>query len=387
MPKILQLNEISNKVNEVLGGGYTMSKACTDPDAIILRSFSMHEYNLPHSVQCVARAGAGVNNIPVEKYTKDGVVVFNTPGANANAVKELVIASLLLASRKIIPSIEWAASLKGKGADVPKLVEKGKAEFTGPEIINKTIGVVGLGAIGALVANACVELGMSVVGYDPYISIDAAWNLSNHIKKETDINHLFSICDYITIHVPYMPATKNLINADSIAKMKDGVAVINCSRAELVNSADIIEGVKSGKVARYVTDFPTDEVLGVENIIAIPHLGASTPEAEDNCAVMAARQLADFLENGNLTNSVNFGNCSLPRSGKCRLTIFHKNIQTMLTKMTECVSNHKINISNMVSQSTGDYAYTILELDDVPPAGIEQSITSINGIIKVRIIK
>lgn len=387
MYEILKLNEISPIANKAFNDRFTLSKDSKNPDAIMLRSFSMHDYAVGSNLKCVARCGAGVNNIPVAEYTKKGIVVFNTPGANANAVKELVICSLFLASRKILPAIDFVNSIKGQGDEVPRLVEKGKSAYVGPEIIGKTLGVIGLGAIGSPVANAAAELGMTVYGYDPYISVDAAWGLSSYVRRETDLAHLFSICDYISLHTPLTPSTKGMINGDAISKMKDGVCIINCSRGELANNADIIDAVKSGKIARYITDFPTDDLIGIENIICIPHLGASTPEAEDNCALMAARQLVDFIENGNIVNSVNFPNCMLSRTGKCRLTIIHQNVQSMLVTITNFISNEKINISNMFSQCQGDYAYTIFDIDENIGEEVLSGIAKTEGVISTRIIR
>jgi len=383
---ILKLNEISPVANEALGA-YTLSKDCAEPQAIMLRSFDMHSYKIPPSVLCVGRAGAGVNNIPIADYTSKGIVVFNTPGANANAVKELAICALLLASRKINEGITWAQGLNGKGAEVAKLVESGKSQFTGPELTGKKLGVIGLGAIGALVANAAVELDMKVIGYDPHITIDGAWHLSNSIVHETDLNRLLSECDFISLHVPLLPATKEMINAESIANMKQGIAVINCSRGELVNNKDIKDAIKSGKVSRYVTDFPVDDLLGIDGIIPIPHLGASTPEAEDNCAIMATRQIIDYLNNGNIKNSVNFPACSVRRSGKQRLIVIHKNVKNVLNSITEPISSAKINIANFLSQAQGDYAYAILDLDERIPEETLKKIHGLTDVVRTRVIE
>ena len=332
----------------------------------------------------MARCGAGVNNIPIEACTKRGIVVFNTPGANANAVKELVLCALFLASRKVVPAVEWARSLKGRGAEVGPAVEKGKSAFVGPEILGKKLGVIGLGAIGAMVANAAYALGMEVYGYDPFISVEAAWSLSRNIRRIDDLNTLFADCDYITLHVPYLPATREMINAEALSKMKEGVAVINCARGELVNSADMLAAIRSGKVARYVTDFPQDELLGEENVVCIPHLGASTPEAEDNCAAMAARQLKDYLENGNIVNSVNFPACSMPRQSAARLTIVHLNVADMISRITRAISAHNVNIAHFLDKSQGEYAYSILELDDPLSAEALEGIRAIDGVISLR---
>ncbi|MBP5466976.1 MAG: 3-phosphoglycerate dehydrogenase, partial [Clostridia bacterium] len=335
MKNILTLNSISPVIHDIFDASYNVASDVEKPVGIMLRSFKMHDYVLDENTVAIARAGAGVNNIPVEEYAKQGVVVFNTPGANANAVKELVIASLLLGSRKIVPAIEWVNTLKGKGEEVGKLVEKGKANFVGAELLGKKLGVIGLGAIGAKVANACLSLGMNVIGYDPYLSVNSALQLDRHVKVVKDLDELIKECDYITIHIPYIAsANKGFINAGLIRKMKDGIVIINCARGELVDNADIIKATASGKVARYIVDFPADELIGVENVICVPHLGASTPEAEDNCAVMAANQLIDYIENGNIVNSVNYPNCSMPRTTEHRLVILHKNISNILAQIT-----------------------------------------------------
>lgn len=386
MYNILKLNEISKVADKEFSGNYTLVKEAANPDAIVLRSFNMHDYDIPSSVLCVGRAGAGVNNIPLDKCSEKGIVVFNTPGANANAVKELVICGLLLAGRKIIEGIEWAASLKGKGAEVTKAVEKGKSAFVGCEIKGKTLGVVGLGAIGAMVANAAIKLGMNVLGYDPFISIDAAWNLDHHVVKETDINEIFKNSDFITLHVPLNDSTRSLVNKDTIALMKDGGAILNFARGELADAAAVIEALESGKLSRYVTDFPTDEMLGVKNLIAIPHLGASTPEAEDNCAVMVARQMVDFIENGNITNSVNMPACKMPRQGKSRITVFHKNVKNVLSAITAVIGEEGINIANLMSQAKGEYAYLILDLDEKLSDAALDKIKAMESVVKVRTI-
>ena len=385
MTEILKLNDISKVAEDTLTSEYKLTAEATNPKGIMLRSFNMHEYDIPSSVLCVGRAGAGVNNIPIDKCSEKGIVVFNTPGANANAVKELVLCGLLLASRKVTDGIRWTESLKGQ-EDISKKVEKGKKAFVGPEIYGKTLGIIGLGAIGALVANAAISLGMKVIGYDPYISIDGAWHLDNHVIKETDLNELFKACDYITVHVPLTPSTKEFINAQSISIMKDGVAILNFARGELVNNADIVEAVKSGKVARYVTDFANNDILGVENIICTPHLGASTPEAEDNCAIAVARQMMDFIENGNVTNSVNLPTIKVPRLGAVRLTVFHKNMPNMLNPISAIISEQGLNISNFVSQAKGNYAYTILDIDDKIDQEHIDKICAIENVIKVRVL-
>lgn len=383
--KILALNNISSKAS-VLLGNYDFSSDEKDPDAIVVRSADMHSYAAGEKLLAVARAGAGVNNIPVDEYSKRGIVVFNTPGANANAVKELVLASLLMCGRKITNGIDWAKTLKGKGDEVGKLVESGKKAFVGGELYGKTLGVIGLGAIGALVANAGISLGMTVIGYDPSMSVESAWRIDRHVKKETSVAALAAECDFITLHVPYMDSTKNMINADILDKAKDGISIINLSRGGLVSNKDILAAVASGKVNRYVTDFPADELIGVENIICIPHLGASTPEAEDNCAVMAATQLDDFLANGNVVNSVNFPTCAAAFEGVKRITVIHKNEKNILSGLTEKMGSNGINIENLISKSKGDYAYTILDLASDPGDKVVAGIKTIPGVIRVRVI-
>lgn len=384
MINILKLNEISPKVKSVLPEqSYTVGTDVKNPQAILLRSFSMHDYEVPPTVQAVARAGAGVNNIPIDKMTQQGICVFNTPGANANAVKELVIAGMLLGSRKIVQGINWTQSLKGD--DVDKQVEKGKKAFVGQEIQGKTLGVVGLGAIGRLVANIAIELGMTVLGYDPYLSVDGALMLDKNVVHITDVNQLFAEADYITLHVPATEQTKNIINEQSIKTMKTGVVILNFARGELVNNADVVDAVRSGKVGRYVTDLPKAELLGIDNIITIPHLGASTPEAEDNCAVMAARELKDFLENGNVVNSVNFPYATAPRTGVCRISILHKNIANMIATATSFIAKKGINIANLVSASKGEIGYMLLDVDAMVDEETIKQMQAQEGFIKVRV--
>lgn len=383
MHKVIKLNAISAAAAPEFGSDYVFGDF-SDPEAILLRSFNMHDYAIPESTLCVGRAGAGVNNIPIDACSQRGVVVFNTPGANANAVKELVICGLFLAGRKIADGIAWAKTLEGKGADVGKTVEKGKGAFVGSEIKGKTLGVIGLGAIGAMVANAAIGLGMKVLGYDPYISVDAAWNLNSGIKKETDINEIFKQSDFISLHVPLNDGTRATVNKDTIAIMKDGAAILNFARGELADENAVIEALKSGKLTRYVTDFPTDALLTTENVVAIPHLGASTPEAEDNCAVMVARQVVDFIENGNITNSVNMPNCALPRQGKSRVTVFHRNVKNMLGSITSIIGGEGVNISNMLSRAKGDFAYLMLDLDEELSTDALARISGLNDVIRVR---
>lgn len=387
MKAIKTYNKISKTGLAVLDkGGYTYGDEVENPIGAVVRSASLHDTQFPESLLAIARAGAGTNNIPIDRCSEDGIVVFNTPGANANAVKELVIAGLLISSRRIIPATQWAQGLKGNGAEVGKMVEKGKSAFGGPEISGKSLGVIGLGAIGVRVANAANHLGMKVYGYDPYLSVNAAWSLTHNAIHAIDIKEIYEKCDYITIHVPLTPETKGFINAEAIAAMKDGVRILNFSRADLVNSDDVIAALENGKVATYVTDFPTDEVLGRDGVIAIPHLGASTPESEDNCAKMAAEQLADYIENGNITNSVNLPNISMPRSSDIRVCIIHKNIPTMLTQITQTMAKDNINIENMLNKSKKEYAYTLLDITEGDRERIEADLKAIDGVIKVRLV-
>lgn len=386
MYKIKTYNKISKIGLEVFDDKYTIGDEVENADGAIVRSAALHDEVFPESLLAIARAGAGTNNIPIEKCSEQGIVVFNTPGANANAVKELVIAGLLISSRRVISGIEWAKTLKGEGDAVGKLVEKGKGAFTGPEIKGKKLGVIGLGAIGVMVANAANHLGMTVYGYDPYLSVKSAWNLNHNAVYINDINDIFANCDYISVHVPLTDSTKNLINAESIAKMKDGVRILNFSRAALVNDADLKAALESGKVAAYVTDFPTDDVLDVEGVIAIPHLGASTPESEDNCATMASKELIDYIENGNIVNSVNLPEITMPRSGEHRICVLHKNIPNMLTAITGIFSNDGVNIENLLNKSRGDYAYTLLDTGAADIDAVANEISQIDGVIKVRVI-
>lgn len=387
MYQIKTLNKISKAgLNAFDAAKYTCGDDFAAPDAIIVRSASMHEMELDPNTIAVARAGAGVNNIPVDKMSENGVAVFNTPGANANAVKELVLCAMLLSSRKIVPAIDWCKTLKGQEDQVSKQVEKGKSAFAGPEIKGKKLGVIGLGAIGILVANAAEALGMEVYGYDPYLSVDAAWSLSTSIRHAKDLKEIFANCDYITVHVPLTDETRDLVRAETIATMKDGVRILNFARGDLVNSADILAALAEGKVAAYVTDFPTDEMLGATGVIAIPHLGASTPESEDNCAAMAAKELADYLENGNITNSVNLPNVAAARTGACRICVIHRNIPTMLSQVTAAITEAGVNIDNLINKSKKDYAYTIADCDAAVGADTEQAIAAIDGVIKVRTI-
>lgn len=384
MFNILTLNKISNVGTSRLGENYTYGDDVKNPDAVLVRSAAMHDMEFESNLLAIARAGAGTNNIPKDKCSEQGIVVFNTPGANANAVKELIVAAMLLSSRKITEGIEWAKTLKGNGDAVGKMVEKGKSQFVGPEIKGKTLGVVGLGAIGILVANCAVSLGMNVIGYDPFMSVTNALKLDPAVKLMKNNEEVMTNCDYLTIHVPLTDDTKNLVNEDVIAKMKDGVRIMNFSRDGLVNAEALLAGIKSGKVAKYVTDFATDDILGEENVICMPHLGASTPESEENCAVMACDQVKEYLENGNIINSVNYPAISIARSseGDTRFCVMHKNVPELLKKVLTEISG---NVENMLSKSRGDYAYTIIDVAGADKADADK-IASVDGVIRVRAI-
>ena len=387
MYKVLCLNKISPIGTKRLGEAYTFSPEMENPDGILVRSASMHEMELGENLLAIARAGAGVNNIPVDKCLEQGIVVFNTPGANANAVKELVLAALFLTSRKIVPAMDWVKTLKGQGDQVEKLIEKGKGQFAGPEIQGKALGVVGLGAIGILVANAATQLGMEVYGYDPFLSVEHAWHLSSAVHRSLSLDEIYAKCDYITLHLPLTKENKGMIGPDSLQKMKDGVRILNFARGGLVDSPALLDALASGKVAAYATDFPDDSMIGVENIVAIPHLGASTPESEDNCAVMAVDQLKDYLENGNILNSVNLPNISMARdNGKTRLCLIHKNVPNTIAMFAAACGEAGINIENMQSKSRGEYAYTILDVSgEVTPAAAD-TLRALEPIVKVRVL-
>ena len=383
--KIKLLNKIASVGTDVFGKNYTIGEDVAGAEAIMVRSAAMHEMTFEPELLAIARCGAGVNNIPVERCAEEGIVVFNTPGANANGVKELAILALILASRDVVGGIEWAKTLVGSD-DVAKAVEKGKGAYVGCELLGKKLGVIGLGAIGGMVANAGVNLGMTVLGCDPFLSVAGAWNLSRAVNRAATFDDIYAEADYITLHVPATKDTKKMINRETIAKMKDGVRIINLARADLVDADAVKEALASGKIASYVTDFPTEETIGVKGIVAIPHLGASTMESEDNCAVMAAEELIDYLECGNIRNSVNYPAVSIPHNGAARITVLHKNVPSILTNVTGYVSEHGINIANMSNGSKGDYAYTILELDEAAPAGTEEALLKIDGVIRVRIL-
>ena len=388
MYNVKTLNKIAACGTDLLDRSkYAVGDDIENPQAILVRSASMHEMELGDDLLAIARAGAGVNNIPVDKCSEKGIVVFNTPGANANAVKELVILGLLISSRKVTAAIDWAKTLKGKGDEVGKLVEKGKSQFVGPEIKGKKLGVIGLGAIGALVANAAAELGMEVIGADPFLSVQGALNLSNKVKYVKSNKEIFETCDYITVHVPLTPETKDMINADVIKTMKKNVRIMNFARGGLVNEDAVVEALANGGMAAYVTDFPGDKILGVDGVVALPHLGASTPESEDNCAKMAVQELKDFLENGNIKNSVNFPAVNQPRESKVRLCITNKNMPNILARISKLFADHNLNIENMVNRSRGDYAYTLIDTNDDVRQDIIERIEAAEGIINVRVIK
>ena len=386
MKNILCLNKIAKIGTDKLDPAvYNVGTEVADPDAIMVRSAAMHDMTFNKNMVAIARAGAGVNNIPVERCSAEGIVVFNTPGANANGVKELAICALMLASRNVVGGIKWAASLAGT-ADVAKAVEKGKAQFAGVEIKGKTLGVIGLGAIGGLVANAAIDLGMKVVGCDPFLSVDAAWNIDSRVEKAATFEDVFKVADYVTLHVPATKDTKEMICQKSLEVMKDGVRIINLARADLVNSADVKAALESGKMAAYVTDFPTEDTVGVDGIVAIPHLGASTAESEDNCAVMAAMELDEFLRYGNIKNSVNFPNVSMPLSADKRICVLHANIPNVISQITTALGETGMNIENMTNKSKGDNAYTVIDVTGEVADATVAKLSSIEGVVRVRVI-
>jgi len=361
---------------------YNVSEEATPAEGILVRSAALHEVEFDKELLAIARAGAGVNNIPIDRCSEHGIVVFNTPGANANGVKELAVAALLLASRDIVGGVNWATSLKGQ-PEVGKLVEKGKSQFVGPELKGKTLGVIGLGAIGGMVANTAHSLGMKVEGCDPYITVKNALNLSRSIKLDESYDDIYANSDYITYHIPSLPSTRGIINKENIAKMKDGVRIINLSRGDLANTADLIEALESGKVASYVTDFPSEELLGIPHVVCIPHLGASTPESEDNCAVMAAEQLIDYIENGNIRNSVNYPEIVFPRTAENRVIVLHENVPNIITQISGALASDNVNIESLLSQAKGNNAVSIFESNDVITDAVAADIAKINGIVRV----
>ncbi|MFA9380013.1 MAG: 3-phosphoglycerate dehydrogenase family protein [Acetanaerobacterium sp.] len=388
MYNILTLNKISPAgLDRFDGGKYRCADSVENPDAVLVRSASMHDMALPGSLKAIARAGAGTNNIPIDVCTGQGLAVFNTPGANANAVKELVLAALLLSSRKIFPGMRWVQTLKESDGDISKQVEKGKAKFVGPELAGKRLGVIGLGAIGILVANAAVDLGMQVYGYDPYLSVDAAWGLSRSVIHAKSLGEIYENCDYITLHVPLTPETKGLINTTTIERMKHGVRILNFSRGELVSTNDMLAALDEKLVRVYVTDFPAASMLGHPGVLAIPHLGASTPESEDNCARMAADELIDYLENGNIKNSVNLPNVDMPRTTPLRVGVIHKNVPNMLTAITAAMATLGINIDNLTNKSKKDTAYTLLDITGDFGDESAAKLAEIEGIIRVTVYK
>ena len=386
MKKIKLMNKIAAVGTDVFDRAkYEVSDKVEAPDALMVRSANLHEMEFNPELVAISRAGAGVNNIPTEECAKRGIVVFNTPGANANGVKELAVAALILASRDVVGGIEWAKSI-ADDPDIAKTVEAGKSKFAGSEILGKTLGVIGLGAIGGLVANTAKNLGMRVVGCDPYLTVQAAWSLSSSVAHANSYDEIYAVADYITLHVPSTKTTKGMINRETIAKMRDGVRIINLARADLVDADAMKEALESGKVAAYVTDFPTPATINLKNTVNIPHLGASTAESEDNCAVMAAEELCDYIECGNIRNSVNYPTVSIPHTGAARICINHLNVPNVLTRTTGVVSGEGINIENMSSGSKGDYAYTILEMAVDVPASVIPKIEAIEGVIRVRVL-
>lgn len=384
MLKVKLMNKIAKVGTDVLSPlRYELGEALCGEDAIMVRSAALHDMEFAENLRAIARCGAGVNNIPVEKCTERGIVVFNTPGANANAVKELAVAALVLASRDVIGGVKWVETLAGQ-EDIAKAVEKGKSAFIGHELAGKTLGVIGLGAIGGMVANAAISLGMNVMGYDPYITAKAAWSLAPSVRQASDYADIFKNCDYISLHVPATPQTKNMICAQSLLQMKDGVRILNLARADLVNATDLKEALSTGKVATYITDFPTEETVGVKGIVAIPHLGASTIESEDHCAIMAAQQLDEFLTCGNIRNSVNFPTVGIPVSGNPRVCIMNKNVPNMLSQITTAFSAQNINIEHLANGSKGEIAYTIVETNVEADKDILERLKNIDGVFGVR---
>lgn len=383
MKNIQLLNSISPVGLDVFDKTqYSVSADVENPTGIMVRSAVMHDMEFPASLTAIARAGAGVNNIPLDRCAENGIVVFNTPGANANGVKELAVLALLLASRRVVPGIEWAKTLKGD-PELSKKVEKGKSQFVGPEIQGKTLGVIGLGAIGGMVANAADSLGMNVIGCDPFLSVKAAWSLKTSVHSAADYDEIYANSDYITYHIPALPSTKGIINRENIAKMKDGVRIINLSRGDLANTADIAEALKSGKIAAYITDFPSEDLLGLDGVVCTPHLGASTPESEDNCAQMAANELIDFIENGNIRNSVNFPEISLPRLHKHRLVVLHRNVPGVFNQASGALAEAGINIEAMASQSKGNYAVFLLDSDSEMTDDVVAKVAGMENILRV----
>ena len=387
MYKLKTLNKIAQAgLDVVTDDGIFIDNETETPDAIMVRSADMKSMEMPQSLLCIARAGAGTNNIPLDVCTQKGITVFNTPGANSEAVKELVICALLMASRDVVGGIEWVHSIKENGDEIPKMVEKGKSSFIGPEIAGKTLGVVGLGAIGAKIANTALGLGMKVYGYDPYLSVDAAWRLSSQVKHATDIDTIYQNCDYITLHVPYMKETHHMLNKEAFAKMKDGVRIINLARGELVDDEALLDAIDSTKVARYVTDFPNAITASAPNTIPMPHLGASTPESEEKCAIMAAQEAADYLLSGNIKNSVNMPAVTLDRMGASRVCVIHRNVPRMLNGFLDLIGGENINVAHMINAARGEIAYTIIDTDTPVSAKIPEAIGALPDVIRVRVL-
>ncbi len=386
MFNILTLNRISEVGTDLFSENFSFSDKVTDPDGVLLRSYNMHDMDIPSSLKAVARAGAGVNNIPIDKCSEKGIVVFNTPGANANAVKELVILGMLLASRNVYQGICWTKTLEGKGSEVKNLVEKNKSNFVGNEIMGKKLAVIGLGAIGVKIANDAAALGMDVTGYDPYISVASAWRISNRVKYTSSLESLLANADYVSLNLPLIDATRGFINKEKFSMMKKGVILLNFARGELVDNPSLVQALENETIGKYVTDFPTDDIMKFESVIPIPHLGASTPEAEDNCAVMAVNQIMDYLENGNITNSVNFPDCSSEKKGLKRITIANNNIPNIIGQITPILANAGINISEYLNKSRGEYAYNIIDIDSEIDSNVIDSLKKISGVVMVRVL-
>lgn len=386
--EVQTLNNISKRGLKLLDEQYTVADAVEAPDAILVRSAKMHDMDIPESVKFIGRAGAGVNNIPLDKCSEQGIVVCNSPGANANAVKELVALGMLMSSRKVVDGIEWTKTLLDETGDVGAAVEKGKKAFVGPELYGKKMGVVGLGAIGVLVANMAVDFGMKVYGFDPYLSIEHAWGLSRKVKRSTSKEAVFKNCDYISLHIPFMEGTKNFVDADTLRETKKGLRLMNFARGGLVDDVALKAALEDGTVATYVVDFPNEETLRMPNVINIPHLGASTPESEENCAVMAVEELREYLENGNIVNSVNYPNCSM---GVCnsvhRITVNHRNIPNMIGQITAVLAGHNINISDMTNKNKGEWAYTMIDVDNEVEDNVKEALRTIEGVTRVRVLK
>lgn len=388
MFKIKTINSISKfGTDKLVKLGCDVGADVTEPNGIIIRSSDMHSYEPEESLLAVARAGAGYNNIPIECYAEQGIVVFNSPGANAEAVKEQTLCSMVMASRDVLGGIEWVRSIENEGDKIPQLVEKGKSRFGGPEFCGKTIGVLGLGATGALVANACIALDMEVIGYDPYMSVESAWRLSRDVKRAEDLSEIFANCDYISINIPYNEQTHHLLDAKAFAAMKDRVRIINESRAEVVDDDAMLAALESGKVAKYVTDFPNEKILKGRNVIALPHLGACTPESEDRCAEMAAKQLYDYLQNGNIVNSVNLPTARLERMGVCRLCVIHHNVPGMINRILDLITKKNINVEHMINKPRGQFAYTIIDLNDDVWEDTENTIRNMDDVLRVRVLR